>query len=140
MQKKTTWQNRLDMIVEGKVEKPEIVNLMRLPDIDEWALGKIKTHWQVDEAFFSIGGSLFGGYIASLADQVLSHTTLTILDEDKFFRTISLDVEFYKPIKKGILNITGIVVHKSKTRVHCQVTFEQNDKLMAQAKGIQQLV
>lgn len=128
------------MIVDGKLEKPELVNLMRLPDIDEWTAGKIKTHWQVDEAFFSIGGSLFGGYIASLADQVLSHTALTVLDDDKFFRTISLDVEFYKPIKKGVLNITGAVNHKSKTRLHCQVSFEQDGQLMAQAKGIQQLV
>ena len=140
MLQKTQWQKRLDMIVEGKVEKPEVVTLMRLPDIDAWAPGKIETHWQVDEAFFSTGGSLFGGYIASLADQVLSHTTFTVLDGDKFFRTISLDVEFYKPIKKGILNITGVVVHESRTRVHCQASFEQKGKLMAQAKGIQQLV
>ena len=69
--------------------------------------------------------------LLKLSRSELHCSALTVLDEDKFFRTISLDVEFYKPIKKGVLNITGAVSLKSKTRFHCQISFEQDGKLMA---------
>jgi hypothetical protein len=58
---KTIWQTRLDNIVSGNIEKPEVVEILRLPDIDEWQQGKLVTHWDVDEAFFAVGQSLFGG-------------------------------------------------------------------------------
>jgi acyl-coenzyme A thioesterase PaaI-like protein len=68
MVEKTIWQQRLDDIVSGNIEKPELVEILRLPDIDAWQQGKLVTHWDVDEAFFTVGQNLFGGYIACLAD------------------------------------------------------------------------
>jgi uncharacterized protein (TIGR00369 family) len=140
MTEKTKWQHRLDAIVSGEIEKPELVQIMRLPDLDAWSSGEVKTHWQVDPAFVASGGSLFGGYIASLVDQVLSHAAYTVLPEAAFFRTIRLDVEFYLPIKQGVLDIRGTVSHQAKSRLHCDVSFEQDGKRMAQATGIQQIV
>jgi uncharacterized protein (TIGR00369 family) len=139
MTQKTKWQNRLDAIVSGEIEKPELVQIMRLPDLEAWAPGEVTTHWDVDPAFLAGGGSLFGGYIASLADQVLSHAAYTVLDDAAFIRTIHLDVEFYLPIKKGRLDILGKVTHQAKTRLHCEVSFAQDGQRMAQATGIQQI-
>lgn len=139
MVEKTLRQQRLDDIVSGNIEKPKLVEILRLPDIDEWQQGKLVTHWDVDEAFFTVGQSLFGGYIGCLADQVLSHTALTVLDEKKLFRTITLNVDFFNPIVKGRLDIEGSILHHSKSRIHGQVELRQKEQLMARAYGVQQL-
>ena len=56
MTQKTKWQNRLDAIVSGEIEKPELVQIMRLPDLEAWAPGEVTTHWDVDPAFFGRRG------------------------------------------------------------------------------------
>jgi acyl-coenzyme A thioesterase PaaI-like protein len=64
---------------------------------------------------------------------------MTVLDEKKLFRTITLNVDFFNPIVKGRLDIEGSILHHSKSRIHGQVELRQKEQLMARAYGVQQL-
>jgi uncharacterized protein (TIGR00369 family) len=136
----TVWQERLNRIQAGQQQKPTLVELMRLPDIVSWETGKVVTKWKVDPDFFTIGGQLFGGYIGALADQVLGHTTMTVLDDDKFFRTSELSITYYRPIREGVIWIKGEVAHLGRQLIHVNVDFrDESDNLLCAARGIQSI-
>lgn len=137
----TVWQERLDRIQAGVQDKPAVVELLRLPDIVSWEPGRVTTKWKVDPDFFTIGGQLFGGYVAALADQVLGHTAMTVLQDDTFFRTTSLSLTYYRPIREGIIWITGRVANSSRQLIHIDVDFRDTDEnLLCVARGVQSVI
>lgn len=137
----TLWQDRLDRIKAGLQEKPTVVELLRLPDIVSWEPGRVTTKWKVDPDFFAIGGQIFGGYIAALADQVLGHTTMTVLQDDAWFRTIDISLSYYRPIRSGTIWINGRVAHVSRQLIHVDVDFRDEDEnLLCVARGVQSVV
>ena len=137
----TAWQERLDQIKAGQAVKPAVVEIFRLPDIVDWEPGLVRTKWVVDPDFFTIGGQLFGGYIGALADQVLGHTAMSVLDDDSIFRTVQMNLSFYLPIRTGTVWITGRVVHRSRQAIHVAIDFCDDDgTLMCAASGVQFIV
>lgn len=134
----TIWTDRLDKIQAGQADKPRVVEIMRLPDIVSWRPGQVVTTWEVDPDFFAAGGHLFGGYVGALADQVMSHTAMSVLDDESAFRTTQLNVSFYRAVRGGVLWITGNVVHRTRQAIHVNVEFrDASEKLMYSATGIQ---
>jgi len=136
----TLWQERLDRIKAGVQEKPTVVELLRLPDIVSWEPGRVTTKWKVDSDFFS-GGQLFGGYLAALADQVLGHTAMTVLQDGTGFRTVDLSLAYYRPIRSGTIWINGRVAHASRHLIHIDVDFRDEDEnLLCAARGVQSVI
>jgi uncharacterized protein (TIGR00369 family) len=134
----TIWTDRLDKIKAGQANKPTVVEILRLPDIVSWQTGQVVTKWEIDPDFFTIGGQLFGGYLGALADQVMGHTAMTVLDDDTMFRTIQMNVTFYRPMRKGVLWITGKVTQKTRQAIHVNVDFcDVDGTLMCSVAGIQ---
>ncbi len=134
----TVWTDRLDKIKAGQATKPTVVEILRLPDIVSWQTGQVVTKWEIDQDFFTSGGQLFGGYLGALADQVMGHTSMTVLEDEKMFRTIQMNITFYQPMRKGVLWITGKVTHKSRQAIHVTVEFSDVDgTLMCSVAGIQ---
>src|SRR3569833_1342963 len=122
----TLWTDRLDKIKAGQAEKPTVVEILRLPAIVSWQTGQVVTKWEIDPDFFTTG------------DQVMGHTTMTVLDGDKLFRTIQMNVTFYRPMRKGVLWITGRVTQKTREAIHVNVEFcDVDGTLMCGAAGIQ---
>ncbi|HEX6527259.1 MAG TPA: PaaI family thioesterase [Streptosporangiaceae bacterium] len=137
----TFWQERLDRIQAGLQEKPAVVEILRLPDILSWEPGRVTTKWKMDSDFFAIGGQLFGGYLAALADQVLGHTAMTILQDDTWFRTVALSLTYYRAIRKGTIWINGRVAHASRHMIHIDVDFRDEDEnLLCVARGVQSVI
>lgn len=134
----TIWTDRLDEIKAGVAEKPRVVEILRLPDIISWQPGQVLTKWETDEDFFTTGGQLFGGYISALADQVLGHTAMTVLEDDHMFRTVQMNVTFYRPMRKGVLWISGKVTQKTRQAIHSNVEFRDvNGTILCLVTGIQ---
>jgi uncharacterized protein (TIGR00369 family) len=134
----TIWTERLDQIKAGQAVKPRVVEIMRLPDIVSWQTGQVVTKWEIDEEFFTTGGQLFGGYVTALADQVMGHTAMTVLEDETMFRTIQLNTTFYQPMRKGVLWITGKVKQQTRQTIHANVEFSDvSGELMASVTGIQ---
>jgi uncharacterized protein (TIGR00369 family) len=134
----TIWTDRLNQIKAGEAKKPRVVEIMRLPDIVSWQTGQVVTKWEIDHDFHTIGGQLFGGYVTALADQVMGHTAMTVLEDENMFRTIQLNTTFYRPMRKGVLWITGKVRQKTRQAIHVNVDFcDVGGTLMASVAGIQ---
>jgi uncharacterized protein (TIGR00369 family) len=134
----TIWTDRLDQIKAGEAKKPPVVQIMRLPDIVSWQAGQVVTKWEIDQDFYTIGGQLFGGYVTALADQVMGHTAMTVLEDENMFRTIQLNTTFYRPMRNGVLWITGKVKQKTRQAIHVNVDFcDVGGTLMASVAGIQ---
>lgn len=137
----TIWTDRLDEIKAGEAKKPRVVEILRLPDIVSWKHGQVVTKWEIDEDFFTIGGQLFGGYIGALADQVMGHTAMTVLENENMFRTIQMNVTFYRPMRKGVLWITGKVTRKTRQAIHVNVELcDVDGTLMCSVAGIQIII
>jgi acyl-coenzyme A thioesterase PaaI-like protein len=136
----TIWTERLDLIKAGQAERPPAVEI-RLPDIVSWRTGQVVAKWEIDEELPTTDGGLSGGYVTALADQVMSHTAMTVLDDDTAFRTVQLNTAFYRPVGKGVLWITGKVKQKNRQAIHTNVDFcDVGGDLMASVTGIQVIV
>lgn len=136
----TIWTERLDLIKAGQAGNPPVVEI-RLPDIVSWRTGQVVTKWEIDEEFFADGVDFFGGYVTALADQVIGHTAMTVLDDETVFRTVQLNTTFYQPMRKGVLWITGKVKQKTRQAIHTNVDFcDVSGDLMASVTGIQVIV
>jgi uncharacterized protein (TIGR00369 family) len=132
------WTERLDEIKAGEAEGPRVVEILRLPAIVSWRPGQVVTKWEIDQDFFTVGGQLFGGYVSAIADQVMGHTAMTVLDDEDMFRTIQMNVTFYRPMHKGVLWITGKVTQKTDQAIHSNVEFSDvGGTLMCSVAGIQ---
>jgi uncharacterized protein (TIGR00369 family) len=82
--------------------------------------------------------SLFGGYIAALADHLLACAVFTILADDESFATSELHVHFFRPVREGVLEIEARVVTRSKRSAYCEATtVDEVGDLIARAGATQ---
>lgn len=130
---------RLDELVAG-AEPPPVVHTLQLGTLDAWGPGWAKKTWQAAPRLLNSDGSLFGGYIAALADQMLALAAMTVVPADKVFRTTQLSVSFFKLGRHQALHIEGRVVSQSRQLIHVRAEFrDAAGALMAEATAIQVL-
>ena len=137
-----TWATeRLDEIVDGPVTiLPPVVQTLRLGGLDEWGIGWIKKRWQPHPDLLNVDGSLFGGYIAALADQALAFAAMTVVPADRVFRTINLNVNFIRVGRAHPLAIEAVVVAQTRQMLTVRATLKREDgELIAEASAQQTL-
>jgi len=137
-----TWATeRLDEIVNGPVTiLPPVIQALRLGGLDEWGAGWIKKRWQPHSDLLNVDGSLFGGYIAALADQALAFAAMTVVPADCVFRTISLNVNFIRVGRAHPLDIEAVVVAQTQRLLTVRATLRREDgELIAEASAQQTL-
>ncbi|MDP1632872.1 MAG: PaaI family thioesterase [Caulobacter sp.] len=136
-----TWATeRLDLLISGKADLPPVVQTLMLGTLDEWGEGWARKTWRPSPEILNVDGSMFGGYIAALADQILAFAAMTVAPADAVFRTLNLRVDFIRVGKAETLNIEGRVTAKTKSLIHVEASFRRPDgDLIAQA-GAQQMV
>ena len=100
--------------------------------LTKWAWGEISMRWDIDDRFVMPDGVMFGGHIASVADHVAGLTTMTVLTaNEERFRTSRLETNYFRPLMKPLATIEGRVVNASKTLVHVEADFLNEDEKLA---------
>lgn len=136
-----TWAtDRLDLIKSGRVDAPPVVRTLQLGLLDDWSEGRANKRWVPTDDVLNGDGSMFGGYIAALADQMLAFAAMTVVPEGCAFRTINLNVQFIRVGRAHPLLIEAMVVSATKSLIVVEVVFlREEGELIARASA-QQLV
>lgn len=138
-----SWSNILKRIAAGEAEKaPPHVEALKLyaGKLTVLEPGRIRYDWTVDPQFLNPVG-VFGGYLATLADQTCSFALMTLLRDDQNFTTSDLQMHFFRPVTSGLLACEGHVVNVSKTQAYVEATFTNGDgKLALKARAVERII
>jgi uncharacterized protein (TIGR00369 family) len=138
-----SWSNILKRIAAGEMEKaPPHVEALKLyaGKLTVLEPGRIRYDWPVDPAFLN-PQAVFGGYLATLADQTCSFALMTLLKDDQNFTTSDLQMHFFRPVTKGMLACEGHVVNVSRTQAYVEATFINDDgKIALKARAVERIV
>ena len=137
-----TWATeRLDEIKQPGVTVPAVVETLGLGLIDDWGPGWVKKSWAPEARFANVDGSLFGGYIAALADQVLTFAAMTVVPDENWHRTTDLQVRFVKVGRGHPLLIEARVLAATRRLITTEADFRRPDgELVAKASAQQILL
>ncbi|MBO9545486.1 PaaI family thioesterase [Caulobacter sp.] len=136
-----TWATeRLDELKAGAATPPPIVQTLRLGLIDDWGEGWVRKSWTPAPELATADGSLFGGYLAALADQVLAFAAMTVVPGDRLFRTVNLQVNFLKIAREGPLAIEAKVVARTRQLITARAEFRREDGVLIAEATAQQIV
>ena len=135
------WPAILDSIVAGTNTPPPVVGALRLPGIEGWDRGRVWGEWKVDPDMLTLAGTLFGGYIAALADSYVGLAMMTTLADDEWFTTSDLRTSFFRPVVSGKIEIAAEVLNRGRRMAHVECIFvNDDDKVVAKATATQVIV
>jgi uncharacterized protein (TIGR00369 family) len=134
-----TWAtDRLDALIAGVAEPPPVVAVLRLGLLEAWGEGWARKRWEPQPELMNGDGSMFGGYLAALADQMMAFAAMTVIEAPSAFRTTDLQIRFFKLGRADPLLIEGRVVARSRQLISVEVEFRREDgELLAKATGQQ---
>ncbi len=136
-----TWATeRLDALKAGTATPPPIVQTLKLGLIDDWGEGWVRKSWSPSPELTTADGSLFGGYLAALADQVLAFATMTVVPHDRLYRTVNLQMNFLKVGRDGPLAIEAKVVARTRQLITARAEFRREDGALIADATAQQIV
>lgn len=136
-----TWAtDRLDALVAGAAEPPPVVTTLRLGTLDAWGEGWARKTWAPAPEILNGDGSMFGGYIAALADQIMAFAAMTVAPANAGFRTLNLKLDFIRVGKAEPLVIEGRVTARTKSVVHVEADFRRPDGELIARASAQQMV
>lgn len=136
-----TWATeRLDALKAGAATPPPIVQTLKLGLIDDWGEGWVRKSWMHAPELATADGSLFGGYLAALADQVLAFAAMTVVPGDRLFRTVNLQVNFLKVGRSCPLAIEARVVARTRQLITARAEFRREDGTLIAEATAQQIV
>jgi uncharacterized protein (TIGR00369 family) len=134
-----TWAtDRLDALVAGGVEPPPIVRTLKLGLLDAWGEGWIRKIWRPSPELENADGTMFGGYLAALADQALAFAAMTVVSDGQAYRTINLQLNFVRVTRLVPLIIEARVVAVTRQVITVRAEFRREDgQLVAEATAQQ---
>lgn len=136
----TAWTDMLHAIRAGQLHPPPVVETLRLGLVDDWGRGWARKAWSPAPEVLNRDGSLFGGYLAALGDQILSFTTMTVIPDGVSYRTVNLQMQFVKVGRAHPLAIEGRVVAASKRLITVEADFRREDGELIARASAQQIV
>lgn len=136
-----TWAtDRLELLKAGKATPPRIVDTLKLGLLDDWGEGWVRKSWRPDPSLATADGSLFGGYLAALADQVLAFAAMTVVPDDRIYRTLNLQLNFLRVGRDHPLKIEARVIAHTKQLITVRAEFRRDDGAHIAEASAQQLV
>lgn len=136
-----TWAtDRLDALKAGTANPPPIVETLRLGLIDDWGEGWVRKTWRPVAELATADGSLFGGYLAALADQILAFAAMTVVPGDQLYRTVNLNMNFLKVGRDCPLAIEARVVAQTRRLITARAEFRREDGMLIAEATAQQIV
>lgn len=132
---------RFDALKAGTVELMPVVKTLRLGGLDDWRPGWIRKVWEPTPELLQSDGTMFGGYLAALADQALAFATMSVLPDHHVFKTVGLAVQFFRISRSEQISIDARVVAQSRQLISVEAEFRNpNGDLLAKATAQQVLV
>ena len=132
---------RLDALKAGTVELMPVVKTLSLGTLDDWGSGWVRKVWEPMPELLQSDGTMFGGYLAALADQVLGFAAMSVLPDDTVFKTVALNVQFFRGSKNEQIRIEAHVVAQSRLLITAEAEFRNpSGDLLAKATAQQVLV
>jgi uncharacterized protein (TIGR00369 family) len=136
-----TWAtDRLDAILAEGFEPPQVVKTLRLGLLDAWGPGWVRKSWVPTPEILHGDGTLFGGHLAALADQVLTFAAMTVAPDEAHFRTINLQLQFVKIGRAHPLEIAARVVAQSRQLITVAAEFRRPDGELISTANAQQIL
>jgi len=125
-------------LVAGTAQLPPVIQTLQLGSLDEWTPGLVRKTWVPTADLLNVDGTMFGGYIAALADQILAFAAMTSVPENMFFRTANLLVTFIRVAKAEPAIIEGRVISQTRHVITTSAEFRREDgELFATASAQQ---
>jgi len=139
------WQSLLERIRDGDHDVPPGIETTRLnvrvDDALTWSPGVIRRRWSIGPWAFNKDGTVFGGLIAALADQMTSFAAFTILGDDEASRTASLQVDYFRPVVGSYVDVEARIVNRSRRLIHAETEITRDDgKIAAHARAVLAIV
>lgn len=131
---------RLDDLVAGTVEPPAVTRTLQLGLLDAWGPGWTRKRWEPSPDLLNGDGSLFGGYLAALADQMLAFAAMSVLPDQATFRTTNLQMQFFRIGAAHALDLEARVVAQTRRLISAEVDFRRPDGVLIARGGGQQTV
>ena len=115
--------------------KPPIADLIGFT-VDEIGDGRAVASMQTGPQHANPMGTLHGGVLCDLADAAMGMAFVSALADDESFTTITLNINFFRPVWKSLLRAEARVTNRGKTvgYVECEVT-DENGKRVAKANS-----
>jgi uncharacterized protein (TIGR00369 family) len=136
-----TWAtDRLDALKDKATALPPVIETLGLGGLDEWEPGLVRKTWEARPHLLNSDGSVFGGYIAALADQMLAFAAMSVIPGDCVFRTLNLSVSFVRVAKGGIIAIESRVVAQTRRVITTRAEFLREDGALLAEASAQQIV
>jgi uncharacterized protein (TIGR00369 family) len=136
-----TWAtDKLAAIKAGVSEPPPVVRTLKLGTLDDWGPGWARKRWTASPEILNGDGSMFGGYIAALADQMLALAAMSVLREETALRTTNLSIQFFKLARGEPLIIEARVIAQSKQLIAVETDIRREDGDLIAKAGAQQIV
>ena len=134
------WADILDADVAA--ERPPAVHIgaLRFPKLNGWERGRVWADWQVETDFVTPMGTLFGGYLAALADHLMACALFTLLDDTEGLSTIDLQTNFFRPVRDGVIRIDATVVNRGRRTAYCEAEFRDSSKALIARAGATQAI
>jgi uncharacterized protein (TIGR00369 family) len=134
----------LSALNEGRGQPPRMIRTLKLDrwagKMDSFGEGFLNVHWDVDPDYANPDGSIYGGWIAAMADNLLYLVSTTVMKDDEDASTSDLQLIFMRPIKDGRIRIESRVVERSRSMVLCDCLFYLPDGRLAVRATAQQSV
>ena len=110
-----TWATEmLDNMKRGTHPIPPVTKTLQLGLIDDWGDGWVRKTWAPKTDLLHQDGTMFGGYISALFDQVFALATMTVIGEDEAYRTSHLNVSFLSLSRNETVRLDARVVARSR--------------------------
>jgi uncharacterized protein (TIGR00369 family) len=130
---------RLDQIKAGTVDAPAVVHTLKLGLLDDWGPGWVRKRWEPHPEVMNGDGSMFGGYIAALADQILAFAAMTVMPDEAYFRTVNLQLQFLRVAWARPLLIEARVTASSRRLITVEAEFRREDDVLIAKASAQQV-
>jgi uncharacterized protein (TIGR00369 family) len=137
VEKRTTVSSQTPHPLVKKVldSKPPIADLIGF-EVEEISDGRAVGSLQTGRQHTNPMGTLHGGVLCDLADAAMGMAFASTLAQDESFTTMTLNINFFRPVWQTQLRAEAVVVNRGKNigYVECEVT-DQNGKQIAKANS-----
>lgn len=133
-------KERLDGLVARQVEPPPVTSTLKLGLVDAWGEGWASKRWEPAPELLNWDGSLFGGYLAALADQMAAFAAMSVLPDRCAFRTLNLQMQFFRIGAARPLDLEARVTAQTRRLISVEVDFRRPDDVLIARGAAQQAV